>query len=477
MSRPPGSKFTALCILCISLLLSGCGRILPTPAPTPSLTPGGPLIPFETIERDKGNGSYESEEPRLVVIRSAAEAGAIQGWVSPEALTAVEQTDYQRQLVVAVFQGWKPVYDYEVQVEQVALRDRTVVVEASFLGPPTAAQHPAESSPYQVIRISKDNLDDGTAFILKANGQEIGSGVPSGQEVAFATLAQDTFGSNVTDILQPQLFWIGSRPDAERIRNLISPESYDRLTGLDFNREAAIAAFRGREPTTGYDILIQRVLQQDGRLVVYAQLWEPSPVWEVQTVGTSSYHIVKISRPQSLTAAPELVLQGQVVTPTPPPAPTPTRFATPNPPPGVQLPFETVERADLPGTGGEYASEVPALAVIASPKEAAALGDTISLAAQDALGKLDYSSQFAIAVFQGIKGSNMYGVEIQRLYWDSDRITVVAHFTERNPELEAAAVQTSPYHIVRLPKAGLQGELQFILNADGEDILSVPARL
>jgi hypothetical protein len=144
---------------------------------------------------------------------------------------------------------------------------------------------------------------------------------------------------------------------------------------------------------------------------------------------------------------------------------------------GVELAFETIERADVPGTGGEYQGEDPRMIIINSAEQIDALGETISLSAQDELRKLDFNQYFAIAVFQGLKGSNMYGVDIQRVTRNGKTITISAHFTERDPERTAADVNTSPYHIVKVQKDGLQGELDFFLNVDREVILRVSSTL
>jgi hypothetical protein len=161
---------------------------------------------------------------------------------------------------------------------------------------------------------------------------------------------------------------------------------------------------------------------------------------------------------------------------TPAASPTSTTVFTPTVQ-GEELAFETIERAETPGTGGEYPGRDPRVVVIARVEEIDALKDTISIAAQNELRKLDFNSYFAIAVFQGLKNTNKYGVDIQRVIRNGNQIAVFAHFTERDPELEAADIITSPYHIVRVEKDGFQGEFEFFLNVDGEVILKVSSTL
>ena len=172
-----------------------------------------------------------------------------------------------------------------------------------------------------------------------------------------------------------------------------------------------------------------------------------------------------------------VVLSGcNAISPTTVPAPAPKLALTPTVQ-GVEIPFETVERTDISGTGDDYPGKTPNLIVITGAEDVIALGNTISPSAQDELSKLDYNIYFVLVVFQGIKGTNMYGVDIQRVIRDENRITVYTHFTERDPQREAGPVVTSPYQIVKVPRNGLQGEFEFVLNGDGEVILKVSSTL
>jgi hypothetical protein len=175
----------------------------------------------------------------------------------------------------------------------------------------------------------------------------------TGAPVAFETIDQETFGPNVTEILEPRIFWIGNQEQAEQVRHLIKPETYEQLANLDFDQYAAIAAFRGLQSSSGYDIVIQRLLWQDGRLVVHAQLWEPGPGWEVAAIVTFPYHVVSFRRQEGMDETVELALQGQAITPTPPnqtpaagvPAPEPAS----QPSPQAQIALQHItEREGIP---------------------------------------------------------------------------------------------------------------------------------
>jgi hypothetical protein len=136
----------------------------------------------------------------------------------------------------------------------------------------------------------------------------------------------------------------------------------------------------------------------------------------------------------------------------------------------VELSFETIEIAEIPGTGYEYQGKEPSLVIVADKGGIDLLGKNVSTESLAKLENLDFGKFFAIVVFQGIKGTNLYGVEIQRITKQQNTLNIFAHFTERDPSIGASTVVTSPYHIVRIPKKGLSGRIEIVLYSDGREI-------
>lgn len=136
----------------------------------------------------------------------------------------------------------------------------------------------------------------------------------------------------------------------------------------------------------------------------------------------------------------------------------------------INLPFETIERADSPGTGQNYEGKEPELVIITETAKINSLGNAISVNAQAQVRNLDFGQYLAIAVFQGLKGSGGYSAEIRRVTRKGDAIIVYAHFAERDPQRVASDVMTSPYHLVKVQKLGLRGNTEFILNVDGASV-------
>lgn len=139
-------------------------------------------LSFETIEKEVGTKlgveRYEEKEPKLVIVATFDEISSLSPNISPDARPELNNTDFDAYFVIAVFQGWKAVYDYEVRIERIAYLDETVKVFADFVEPTEGQMlHLAASSPYHVVRVEKPQNLAGkeVQFILVANGQEIAS--------------------------------------------------------------------------------------------------------------------------------------------------------------------------------------------------------------------------------------------------------------------------------------------------------------
>jgi hypothetical protein len=139
-------------------------------------------------------------------------------------------------------------------------------------------------------------------------------------ELSFETIerndnysAEEGYGG-----LESRVVLVISQDEIKQLEGLVSQAALDQLAELDFGRYFAIAAFRSRQATSGYAIVIKRVVRKGDRIVVYAQFWEPSSYWEVQSAETSPYHLIRVRRDDEVSHEIELVLQSQLITPTPP---------------------------------------------------------------------------------------------------------------------------------------------------------------
>ncbi len=139
---------------------------------------------------------------------------------------------------------------------------------------------------------------------------------PKETELPFETIERSDYGDY--PIREPRLILITAPQEIDQVEGLITQEALDRLAELDFGQYFAIAVFRGRRASSGYDVIIERLVRKNDTIIVYTQFWEPSPYWEVLDTETSPYHLIEVRRDDDVSQKIELVLQSPVVTPTPP---------------------------------------------------------------------------------------------------------------------------------------------------------------
>lgn len=143
---------------------------------------------------------------------------------------------------------------------------------------------------------------------------------PKETELPFETIERnDTYSPEEGyGGLEPRVVLVTTRQEIDQVEGLISQAALDHLAELNFEEYFAIALFRGRQPYSGYAVIIERVARQGDKIVVYAQFWEPRSNQVILTMETSPYHLIKVRRDDSVSQETELVFQSQIVTPTPP---------------------------------------------------------------------------------------------------------------------------------------------------------------
>lgn len=124
--------------------------------------------------------------------------------------------------------------------------------------------------------------------------------------------------ANKEPVYDQRLVLVNYQAELEQLTNHISSKALAHLSELNYEKYFVIAVFRGRRPTTGYDVEIERVVKQDDKIVVYTRFWELSPYYGVSEVETAPYHVVKVQRPAGVGRQFELLMQAILITPTPP---------------------------------------------------------------------------------------------------------------------------------------------------------------
>ncbi len=133
-----------------------------------------------------------------------------------------------------------------------------------------------------------------------------------------------------------------------------------------------------------------------------------------------------------------------------------------------EIPFETIDEGLYTESGKGYMSIDPDFIVITSMIEAKAIDVTHHHEANDVIEKLDFSKFFVIGVYQGVKPTNGYHIEIQRITQMGDSIIISANFKEPDLDIGVGPLQTSPRQLVKVPLNELHGEFNFILEVNGQ---------
>jgi hypothetical protein len=85
---------------------------------------------------------------------------------------------------------------------------------------------------------------------------------------------------------------------------------------------------------------------------------------------------------------------------------------------------------------------------------------------------MDYNAYFALAVFQGMKPTDGYGVQIERIVRRGNEVTIHAQFQEPRPDQKKNDIVTSPYCLIQVQKIGTWDQnIEFNVIADGSVVI------
>lgn len=131
---------------------------------------------------------------------------------------------------------------------------------------------------------------------------------------------------------------------------------------------------------------------------------------------------------------------------------------------GTPLPFNVIEESDG-GKGNEvdYAGEQPWIEILQQAGEIKEIEVKISYDAVEILSQIDFQSHIVVGIFQGLKPTSGYGVEILAVGQMGERISIYAEFIYPQLGMEAVEIVTAPYQLIKLDRVGLSGSRVFEL--------------
>jgi hypothetical protein len=140
-----------------------------------------------------------------------------------------------------------------------------------------------------------------------------------------------------------------------------------------------------------------------------------------------------------------------------------------------QLPFTTIEQKNDTAYIGQqqYFALDPGLMVFADAAAAVENEDLFSEAAREQLSRVDWRTQFVVAVFQGWQGGAGYGVTVTQVTLVGTSLRIYAEF--QTPSGDPSGAVTSPYHLIAIRRPLTPVESLSIDLLVGDEVILVAA--
>ncbi len=292
-------------------------------------------VPFETIAQgETGKEVVDTlTAMRLQLLTSNEQTQGFETLVTPQALADLRRVDFERYIVVALLQGVQTGTNYQTVIEGITRQNNRLIAHTQVSEPSSQnAVTATYNSSYHLVRIERRHIpSQDLVLVLQAQmltptsrGAPTAAATFSGSEVdvPFVTIALTEGVMNIPydeSWSKPRLLLLLTSPEQiSQIESWVSPQTLAALQQVDFEHHAVVALFRGRQGSTNYQTIIERITRRDDHLIVYAQFWEPNSKMASGAAITAPYHLVRIDKQQVPGPQSELALQAQMLTPIPP---------------------------------------------------------------------------------------------------------------------------------------------------------------
>ena len=253
----------------------------------------------------------------------------------------------------------------------------------------------------------------------------------------------------------PRLIVVTDTSAASTLQGRVLSSHLERIAEVDFSSSWVAVIYQGRQVMKDYlPIEVNDVTRRGNTVAIYAQFHEPPG-----SLDTSPYYILKIeklSRIDERKLSFTLKIEDQII---------PQICAMR----GEHLPWEKMvfDR----GVDQAYRGRSPQLVVIASLDALSSIQDQFPPQYLEILSDVDFTTHFAIVIYQGLKESTHYSVEVIDVKRQDSTIFVCTQFHEPLPEVARGSMETSPFYIMKVEKSeGLKREFVFTLTDHGDEI-------
>lgn len=257
---------------------------------------------------------------------------------------------------------------------------------------------------------------------------------------------------------EPRLIILSDASDRASLQNQVLPKHQQRIARTDFSSYWVAVVFLGYKSALGYSIEVTDVRLEDRLVTISADFHEAPDEDERQSSSHSSpYSVLRIKKPSGTEKDGfEFVLQalGQSI------------------PQSCAIPGDRLLWTKLWYWQNEssYGGDSPQIVAIVDQVAAASYAG-LSPRAVDLISKVDYDSHLVIIVYQGLKSTTSFYLEVLAVKRQGNQVSVCAQFHE--PRHGAGQAMTSPYYIAEVEKPkDMQGEYTFTLISNGETVSS-----
>lgn len=276
---------------------------------------------------------------------------------------------------------------------------------------------------------------------------------PSGTELSFETIIEpdnlggtferDRYTGGVAQVriftVTPQTIIVNDKLLSEEL-NGIEIDRQPLIVQVDYDKYLVIVAFNGLREKIFSTFAIQKIVQDNGTLLVLAHFNDDVPEATVPLLDNSQYQVVKISRAQitqPLITIRLLDETGQERA---------TAYTLPLK--GAALMFEIIAGGDNMGGSYEGQSAVRIITQKPLPDEI----EGIKPHDQPGLSDIDYTKYFVIIAFNGWRGGITSIFSIQKIIQNNGSIFIIAHFNDSVANTAALQAFNSQYHVVKISR-------------------------
>lgn len=261
---------------------------------------------------------------------------------------------------------------------------------------------------------------------------------------------------------EPRLIILSNESDSISLQNQVLPEHQKRIARTDFSSHWVAVVFLGYRSTSGYSIEVTDVSLEDGLITISADFHgAQDEEGRISLPPTSPYYVLSIKKPSRTNEDRfEFVLQAE----------------------GQSIPQLCAIQGDrllwtklrYNNWGGEssYGGDSPQIVTVVDHVAAASYA---ALPPQDVdlISKVDYDSHFVVIVYQGLKSTTEFYLEVLAVKRQGNEISVCTQFHEPRLGQATGQAMTSPYYIAEIEKPqDIHGEYTFILISNGETVSS-----